>query len=266
MTVTSTPGVGTRFTIRLFLPQVRVAPGEPALVRGQRLGYVGDRRRVWVVDNEEADRGLLWRILEPLGFEVQTFASGEDCLAQLRHGALSDRPDALFMDLAMPGLDGWATLRAIRLEQLTTAPAAIVSANAFDKGLENDVGILPEDFIVKPVRVSELLDWLGRRLKLQWIETNRHAMAASAPEALGSETEAVPSLNALLELEDQIHAGYVRGCTRRWTALRRLSQHAIPWCSACDKWRVSSSLMRWPMRSRRRWRKGAPWMRRPLTP
>jgi len=211
MTVTSTPGVGTRFTIRLFLPQVRVAPGEPALVRGQRLGYVGDRRRVWVVDNEEADRGLLWRILEPLGFEVQTFASGEDCLAQLRHGALSDRPDALFMDLAMPGLDGWATLRAIRLEQLTTAPAAIVSANAFDKGLENDVGILPEDFIVKPVRVSELLDWLGRRLKLQWIETNRHTMAASAPEAVGSETEAVPSLNALLELEDQIHAGYVRG-------------------------------------------------------
>jgi len=114
------------------------------------------------------------------------------------------------MDLAMPGLDGWATLRAIQSEALTTAPAAIVSANAFDKALENDVGITPDDFIVKPVRVSELLDWLGRRLDLQWIMAERPLV--SPPVALASaQSDALPSPDALADLEDQVHAGYIRG-------------------------------------------------------
>ena len=71
-------------------------------------------------------------------------------------------PDAILMDLAMPGIDGWATVRAIRAAALSSAPIAIVSGNAFDKGLENDAGISGDDFILKPVRVPELLDWLGR--------------------------------------------------------------------------------------------------------
>ncbi|MEY4428875.1 MAG: hypothetical protein RLZZ182_1564, partial [Pseudomonadota bacterium] len=211
MTVSSQVGQGTQFRIRLFLPQVRASLGERPVVRGQRTGYVGERRRVWVVDNEEADRGLLLRILTPLGFEVQTFASGDECLLHLRNGPSALMPDALFMDLAMPGLDGWATLRAIRQDALSRAPAAIVSANAFDKGLDNDVGITPDDFLVKPVRVSELLDWLGRRLQLQWIEADpvqprvaRASLQAEPPETLPSEPH-------LRELEEQIHTGYVRG-------------------------------------------------------
>ncbi len=221
MSVSSTPGQGTTFRIRLFLPQVRVAGGLLAAApRGQRTGYVGDRRRIWVVDNEEADRGLLMRILEPLGFEVTPFASGLDCLAGLRVCPPTQLPHAVFMDLAMPGLDGWATLRAIRTEGLSQAPAAIVSANAFDKALENDVGIAPEDFIVKPVRVAELLDWLGRRLSLQWIETERGAGSMSTAGADISSAEVVsgdgveaslPSIDALRTLEDQVHTGYMRG-------------------------------------------------------
>ena len=80
------------------------------------------------------------------------------------------RPDAILMDLAMPGLDGWATVRAIRDRGLGAAPIAIVSGNAFDKGLDNDVGIVADDFVLKPVRVNELLDWLGARLGLTWQE------------------------------------------------------------------------------------------------
>ncbi len=213
MKVDSTVGEGTTFRIRLFLPQVRVAEAMRFVPRGQRTGYVGERRRVWVVDNEEADRGLLVRILEPLGFEVTPLASGLECLAQLRACPPQLAPHALLMDLAMPGLDGWATLRAIQLERLSEAPAAIVSANAFDKALDNDVGITADDFIVKPVRVPELLDWLGRRMGLQWIEVERAqpvvpAMSANRP---GAGPDLLPSLTALRSLEDQIHAGYIRG-------------------------------------------------------
>ena len=137
-----------------------------------RLAYVGPRQRVLVVDNEEADRELLVQLLQPLGFEVRTAASGHDALDLLASGY---QPDAIFMDLAMPGIDGWETVRRLRvLEQATQRPAAhmaIVSANAFDKGLENAVGIPSDDFFCKPVRHAELLDWLAQRLALTWLET-----------------------------------------------------------------------------------------------
>jgi CheY-like chemotaxis protein len=123
----------------------------------------------------------------------------------------AQHPDAIFMDLAMPGLDGWDTLRHIRDEGLTQAAVAIVSANAFDKALDNDVGITPDDFIVKPVRVPELLDWLGRRLGVQWVEAARVVAPEPVGPALSATPEAIPSVEALRSLEDQIHAGYVRG-------------------------------------------------------
>ncbi len=222
MSVQSKLGLGTTFRVRLFLPEVRMADTPQAAQRGQRTGYVGERRRVWMVDNEEADRGLLMRILEPLGFEVSAMASGLECLTHMRTCPTRLLPHAIFMDLAMPGLDGWATIRAIRTDGLSDAPVAIVSANAFDKALENEVGITPEDFIVKPVRVPELLDWLGRRLQLQWIEVERavpqpagHAAAASLggadPSAAAPQADVLPSLGALRSLEDQIHTGYMRG-------------------------------------------------------
>ncbi len=224
MNVTSAVGQGTRFLIRLYLPQVRLSAADRRVPTGVRTGYAGERRRIWVVDNEEADRGLLVRRLTPLGFEVTPLASGLECLDRLRDivqsGPPTERPDAVFMDLAMPGLDGWDTLRAIRDEGLMSAPVAIVSANAFDKGLDNDVGILPADFLVKPVRVGELLDWLGERLGLSWIETERVSIAPAdtssgvAPDTQGGGDQAAmawPALDALRSLEEQVNSGYVRG-------------------------------------------------------
>ena len=148
----------------------------PVAVQAQRArrGYAGERRRILVVDNEEPDRELLLQLLEPLGFELRQAASGHDALDLLATGY---RPHAIFMDLAMPGIDGWETLRRVRQMRLPDVQCAIVSANAFDKALDNDVDIRPEDFIVKPVRHRELLDWLERRLGLQW----QYDEAAEAP-------------------------------------------------------------------------------------
>jgi len=173
LTASSQPGVGSVFRVRLFLPEVHVpARGGLATVlprpAQQRRGYAGPRRRILVVDNEEADRELLQSLLEPLGFELRTAASGHDCLDLLAAGY---RPDAILMDLAMPGIDGWETIRRLRTLVPAPLPAiAIVSANAFDKGLDNDAGIPPEDFVLKPVRHSELLDWLERSLAVRWLE------------------------------------------------------------------------------------------------
>ena len=213
LTMSSTPGVGSVFRVRLFLPEVRLAPGqdapEPAASR-PRHGYAGERRRILVVDNEEADRELLVNLLQPLGFEIRTAASGHDCLDLLAAGL---QPDVILMDLAMPGIDGWETIRRLRALGGQSQPPnaiaiAIVSANAFDKGLDNDVGIRAEDFILKPVRHSELLDWLERHLQLRWL-----AQPAAAPVAPAATAGALvwPAAVELQALRDMVSLGFVRG-------------------------------------------------------
>jgi signal transduction histidine kinase/ActR/RegA family two-component response regulator len=207
MTVSSTPGVGTCFSIRLFLPELRATVIEAEMPRAPRTGYQGPRRRILVVDNEEVDRELLASVLQPLGFEIYQAASGHECLAMLHQ----IRPDAIFMDLAMPGIDGWETLRRIQREGLSTAPVAIVSANAFDKGLDNDVGITPQDFLVKPVRVTELLDWLEARLALEWVLADPGMLVSPAPVP---DMRTLPSPHWLRSLASQVELGYYRGIVR----------------------------------------------------
>ncbi|MCM2295341.1 ATP-binding protein [Rhodoferax sp.] len=229
LSVSSQPGVGSVFKVKLFLPELHTsflatggggAQREALLVASvkSRLSYVGPRQRVLVVDNEEADRELLVQVLQPLGFEVRTAASGHDALDLLASGY---QPHAVFMDLAMPGIDGWETVRRLRLlEQATQRPAAhlaIVSANAFDKGLVNPVGLPGEDFFCKPVRHADLLDWLGQRLGLAWQEAATPVL--QAPEAEPALALVYPDRAQLDALQEVVTLGFYRGILNQLDAL-----------------------------------------------
>ncbi|MES2839403.1 MAG: ATP-binding protein [Pseudomonadota bacterium] len=214
MTVRSAPGEGSVFTVRLFLPEVHGAVLPRPLALPSHIGFEGVRRRVLVVDNEEADRELIQRWLEPLGFDVMLATSGLDALALLEglQPGEAGAPDAVFMDLAMPGIDGWETMRRLRASGWSAVPLAIVSANAFDKGLDNDLGHRPQDFFVKPVRRDDLLGWLGQRLQLAWIElppAEIAALSAPLPHARpGHEVTSGREFEPLLEL---VRLGYYKG-------------------------------------------------------
>ncbi|MBT9550876.1 MAG: response regulator [Hydrogenophaga sp.] len=213
MTVRSTPGEGTVFSVRLFLPELHGAVVRRDVAAPAITAYEGPRHRVLVVDNEESDRELIARWLQPLGFEVLLATSGHDALAMLDalDPAGEGAPHAVFMDLAMPGIDGWETLRRLRARGWGGVPLAIVSANAFDKGLqiegEGDQGHRPQDFFVKPVRRDDLLAWLGQRLGLQWTRGDTATPApAHTPQAPAASSEA--ELAPLLEL---VRLGYYKG-------------------------------------------------------
>jgi signal transduction histidine kinase/DNA-binding NarL/FixJ family response regulator len=226
LTVHSELGLGSRFRVRLFLPQVHGARTE-AQAPLRPAGYEGPRRRILVVDNEEADRELLVQLLEPLGFELRTAASGHDALDLLAAGL---DPDAILMDLAMPGIDGWETLRRARRLAPLRARVAIVSANAFDKGLDNDAGVPADDFLVKPVRHTELLDWLQRALDLRWLAQAALVPMARppAPADLGPAPDSA-ALQALLQL---VQLGYPRGVLNKLDAIEAGQPGAAAFCAA----------------------------------
>ncbi|MBS1145233.1 MAG: Response regulator receiver:ATP-binding region, ATPase-like:Histidine kinase N-terminal [Proteobacteria bacterium] len=222
MQVSSTPGEGTLFRIRLFLPAIHSAQAARELPKLNRIGYVGVRRRILVVDNEKVDRDLLQNVLEPLGFVVEQAASGYECLAAVPRFA----PHLIFMDLGMPGIDGWETIRRLRQQGHNAAAIAILSANAYDKGLDNDVGVTPEDFIVKPLKVDELLAWLGRKLDLEWVTAD--APAATAPPAPAEPPPMVPPGETdMAALDELITLGYLRGILNKLAEIERLdASHA----------------------------------------
>jgi signal transduction histidine kinase/ActR/RegA family two-component response regulator len=203
--LSSAPGAGCTCKIRVRLPSVHGAT--PATVPGlARIGYAGPRRTILIVDNEQVDRELLVNILTPLGFATEQAASGGECVS--RH--LTCRPDLILMDLAMPGMDGWEASRIIRNVHGSQVPIVIVSANAYDKALENPAGIAAEDFVVKPVNVAELLDRIGCRLQLEWVTQARPTARPEAPTPMR-----FPPADRLEALRSQLGMGYVRGVHRQ---------------------------------------------------
>jgi len=206
---TSEIGRGTTFQIRLFLSQVHHLEEIDSNVFANRVTYLGARRKVLVVDNEQVDRELLVNILAPLGFEMAQAATGQECLDIYE----AFNPDVILMDLAMPVMDGWEAAYVIRKVHQSPIPIGIVSANAYDKNLENSAGIASDDFIVKPVNVEELLNWLGNRLNLEWItDTSMVENLLQNQESIVDHSKMImPPEKILTELLALINLGYIKG-------------------------------------------------------
>ena len=76
-----------------------------------RDGPAAARKRLLIVDDAEGIRTYLAHLLEVKGFDVDTAEDGRSALALLEGGAA---PDAVLLDIMMPGIDGIETLRRIR--------------------------------------------------------------------------------------------------------------------------------------------------------
>lgn len=177
--VESELGRGSQFAFELEL----VASDEaPPVVERIIAGLAPDqpRHRVLVVDDQEFNRRLLVQILEPLGFELAEAADGEAALEQWRIW----RPDLLWLDLRMPGLDGHAVARRIRAEEPDGRTRLLaVSASAFAEEREQVLASGCDDFLRKPFGANELLEMMGRHLGLQFVYVDE-VPQSNAPSSL----------------------------------------------------------------------------------
>lgn len=168
LSLQSTQGVGTTFTVRLYLPSIGQTQAPLPLLPEMMhriTGYRPPARTLLIVDDQPFHRQLLAGLLSPLGFVVHEAASGEECLESVA----AHRPDAVLLDLSMDTMDGWQTLAHLRVNyppQLL--PVIIVSANTFDNQPERLERLQAQGFVAKPVAESELLHQLTRALHLTW--------------------------------------------------------------------------------------------------
>lgn len=165
----STPGKGSTFSVRIYLPEVATDPARP-LQRAPALrpviGYLAPRRVLLVVDDQALQRQLLAALLVPLGFTVLEAASGRECVEIVEQ----QPPDAVLLDITMDDLDGWQTAALLRqLRPAQELPVVFVSGNLFDHRPDRIEALQCQGFVGKPVLESELLDALERALQLEWV-------------------------------------------------------------------------------------------------
>lgn len=108
------------------------------------------KRLIMVVDDEPAIVRLVKATLQSDGYAILTASRGEEALELLEN----ERPDLIVLDLMMPGIDGFETLRRIRME--TQIPVIMLTARAADadklRGLEGGA----DDYLTKPFNPDEL--------------------------------------------------------------------------------------------------------------
>jgi signal transduction histidine kinase/DNA-binding response OmpR family regulator/HPt (histidine-containing phosphotransfer) domain-containing protein len=147
--VTSTPGVGSRFsfTVPLGIPDADSATAPLSAAALQRM-------RVMVVDDSASTRDALLEMLAGFGIQAEAVASGEESLLRLAAAVEAGDPyQVVLMDYLMPGWDGVETIRRIRADRRFPAPPAILMISAYTReGVLQREGELPlTGFLTKPI-------------------------------------------------------------------------------------------------------------------
>ncbi len=162
MEVASELDAGSVFTVRLRLPSV----SSEELPQAEDLSIEPSEKngtQVLIVDDQPTNRLFLSALLRSHGYSVREAASGPDAIEEVRAAV----PDAILMDVRMPGMDGLEATARIRDLGLTEASPAIVAvtAHAMAGDRERFLAAGMDAYLSKPVEIDALLETLQRVLK-----------------------------------------------------------------------------------------------------
>jgi CheY-like chemotaxis protein len=203
--VESIPGAGSKF--RIAVPVGRAEDREisaAATMRGRLVGMADDQAvfRVLIVEDEIENRLLLQSLLEQAGFQVRHTSNGAAAVEAFN----AWRPHFIWMDIHMPGMDGFEATRRIRelpggKDVKIVACTASVFSNERDKCLAAGM----DDIIHKPYCFDELFDCMARNLSIRFIYDVASAGPAIVPsKILHPEAIALLPLELRMELADTI--------------------------------------------------------------
>lgn len=115
--------------------------------------------RVYIVDDDRFLLDLYAVKFKNAGHEVAVFGTGADLLAALRKGGAEAAPDAILLDLIMPGMSGFDALEVIRKENLAKNTKIIVLSNqGQDSDIEKAKSLAADSYIIKASAIpSEVL-------------------------------------------------------------------------------------------------------------
>lgn len=200
--VESTPGAGSKFLVRLMLPEAMHSVDEVGQ-KSEIRGFSGAPITILLADDDLNHIDFVGRILRPLGFTLFTACDGHTATRL----ANEIRPGLVMLDISMPGLNGWEVAALLRKSGPPSLKIMMISANAQDyrPGGQSDC---PHDaFFVKPLDIRQMLETIKSQMGIEWI------YEVPAGDLTGPSPYEVPPgidhhIDELLQLG---RIGYVRG-------------------------------------------------------
>ncbi len=112
-------------------------------------------KKILIVDDDQTIVALTKNVLRRHGYEVAEAGSGEECLAKIKE----EKPDLIFLDAVLPGMDGWEVLKTIkRDEDLRAIPVVMLTARPMGTEVleKREIEHLA-DYITKPFSEEDLI-------------------------------------------------------------------------------------------------------------
>ena len=117
------------------------------------MNAVGAGRRILIVEDDKASSDTLADLFVQMGFDVQVVTDGETAVQVVPQYT----PSFVFMDIGLPGIDGYEATRQIRREDSASPPVIVALSGYAQRKFEEqaaDAGM--DHFMVKPARIEEL--------------------------------------------------------------------------------------------------------------
>ena len=164
-----------------------------------------DLRTILVVDDTKENLTVTGELLQPF-YRVRVANSGPRAL---RVAMTEPRPDLILLDVMMPGMDGYAVLRALREAPATReVPVIFLTAMDSDADEERGLDLGAVDYVTKPIRPAILLARVRTHLELKqardWLrDQNGYLESLVARRTRENELIKDVSLNALVMLTEK---------------------------------------------------------------
>ena len=158
---------GTEFIITVTLPCFADSINKSADKKNKSRSRDFSGKRLLLVDDMAINRQIATRLLEKLGFAVESAENGQAAVDTLTEKG-ADYYDAVLMDIQMPVMDGYEATRAIRQKSemyFKCIPIIAVTANASDEDAQKATLAGMNGHISKPISPVELADTLETQLK-----------------------------------------------------------------------------------------------------
>ncbi|MEJ2207699.1 MAG: response regulator [Anaerolineae bacterium] len=120
--------------------------------------------KILLVEDNEMNRDMLVRRLRRRGFEMVEAVDGVSGIEVAR----AERPDLILLDMNLPGLDGWQTVRLLKADEgLRDIPVLALTAHAMARDRERALAAGCDEYDAKPVDLPRLLSKMHSLLDRQ---------------------------------------------------------------------------------------------------
>lgn len=222
LSFTSREGAGSCFEFTALLPQA----ADSSLVHEQHFQHLveGSRVLALVVDDIRENRDVLASMLQAIGCETVMAGNGDEAIERAREV----RPDIVFMDVWMPGMNGIEATQRILAAHGGKIKMVAHSASAFDHEQKRYLDAGFDDFFAKPFRAERLCECLQNLLHVAFesVPPAESAEPLPPPDDFTMPTELASRLRSAAELYNTTG---IKSCladlARSGDSGRRLAEH-----------------------------------------